>query len=407
MPTDTVRRMQEGTVVDAPIGNQAAPVAIDLFCGAGGLSNGLMRAGFNVVLGLDFDRHALKTFAANHPGAKAVEADIQEVTGADLLRQAGVSRVDLLAGGPSCQGFSTHGKRLEDDPRNFLYKEFLRIVEELQPATVIMENVKGLIISGKGKFKREVVESFESLGYKVDGHVVRAVDYGVPQRRERVIFMASRLGESIDFPAPTHGPHDSLAVKAGQLKPYVTVQEAIGDLPKIGTESYVEPLPLDEQSESDYQSTLRDGSGQVWNHVAKPVSELAMSVISQVAPGQGLRSVPVDKLPERFHKMRRIANGQLRRDCTTLYYRLSLDEPAYTITCNFKNVSSGAFTHPLENRAITAREAARLQSFPDSFIFLGSGIPRQIGNAVPPLLGERMGSAIRKHLEVAAKAAAA
>lgn len=376
------------------------PVAIDLFCGAGGLSHGLLEAGFDVALGLDFDRHALRTFEANHPRAAVVQADVRDVRGADLLRAAGVSHVDLLAGGPSCQGFSTHGKRLVDDPRNFLYKEFLRLVEELQPTTVLMENVKGLVISGKGIFKKQVVDSFESLGYNVDGRLLHAVDYGVPQRRERVIFMASRLGSTIKFPDATHGPRDSIAVRGNQLLPHVTVEEAIGDLPQINLDSQREPLRQTHRNLSPYQEAMRSGALQVWNHVSRPVSELAMSIISQVGPGEGLRSIPADKLPARFHKMRRISTGELRRDCTTLYHRLAPDAPAYTITCNFKNVSSGAFTHPFENRALTAREAARLQSFPDTFRFYGSGIPRQIGNAVPPILGRIMGEAVLEHLRV-------
>lgn len=379
----------------------ARPVAIDLFCGAGGLSYGLEEAGFRVALGLDFDRHALDTFSYNHGGAAAMLADVREVSGEELLRAAGVTEIDLLAGGPSCQGFSTHGKRLVDDPRNFLYREFLRLVDELRPATVVMENVKGLIISGKGVFKRQVVESFEELGYQVDGRLLLAADYGVPQRRERVIFMASRLGSSIKFPDPTHGPADALTVQAGHLRPHLTVQEAIGDLPEIGINSRVEPLPYPSSQGADltpFQARMRSGSTEVWNHKSRPVSALAQSVISQVGPGEGLRSIPVEQLPERFHKMRRISTGELRRDCTTLYYRLSPDRPSYTITCNFTNVSAGAFTHPREDRAITAREAARLQSFPDRFRFVGSAIPRQIGNAVPPILGRVMGEAVFEHL---------
>lgn len=389
------------TLGDTPafIGRPAAtrPVAIDLFCGAGGLSYGLEAAGFDVVLGLDFDKHALATFAENHSG-KALLADVRDISGAQLLEEAGVSEVDLLAGGPSCQGFSTHGKRLVDDPRNFLYKEFLRLVEEIQPATVLMENVKGLMIAGKGAFKRQVIESFEALGYQVEGQLVLAADYGVPQRRERVFFVASRLGTSVKFPEGTHGLPTSPAVQEGVLRPHRTVQEAIGDLPLIGPNSRVEPLPYDEAEVGEYQAQMRTGSQGLWNHLSRPLSPLAQSVVSQVGPGQGLRSIPPEKLPDRFHKMRRVASGELRKDCTTLYYRLSPYQPSYTITCYFTNVSAGAFTHPVEDRAITAREAARLQSFPDRFRFVGAAIPRQIGNAVPPILAEVMGRAILAHL---------
>lgn len=379
------------------LGADERPVAIDLFCGAGGLSHGLEQAGFRVALGLDFDKHALATFSANHDG-KALLADVREVSGKDILKAAGVEKIDLLAGGPSCQGFSTHGKRLVDDPRNFLYKEFLRLVEELQPSTVLMENVKGLVISGKGAFKRQVIESFESLAYQVDGRLLLAADYGVPQRRERVIFLASRLGSSIKFPDPTHDTPDALSVQAGHLQPHLTVHDAIGDLPQIGDNSQVEPLPYPRMKRTEYQDAMRNGATKLWNHRSRPVSELARSIITQLGPGQGLRSIPIDRLPARFHKMRRISSGELRRDCTTLYHRLSPTLPSYTITCYFTNVSSGAFTHPLEDRAITPREAARLQSFPDTFRFVGASIPRQIGNAVPPILGRIMGEAVLSHL---------
>jgi DNA (cytosine-5)-methyltransferase 1 len=143
---------------------------------------------------------------------------------------------------------------------------------------------------------------------------------------------------------------------------------------------------------------MREGSAQVWNHVSRPLSPLAASVVKHMKPGQGLRSLPPELLPARFQSMRRIASGELRRDCTTLYHRLSMDEPAYTVTCNFRNVSSGAFTHPVEDRAITPREAARIQSFPDTFKFFGASVPRQIGNAVPPRLAEAVGRQIVEHL---------
>lgn len=373
------------------------PTAIDVFSGAGGLSYGLQAAGFDVKLGVDFDRHALATFAENHSG-KALLADVRNISGQDLLDAAGVREVDLLAGGPSCQGFSTHGKRLVDDPRNTLYKEFLRLVEELQPATVLMENVKGLMIAGKGMFKRQVIESFKELGYQVDGRLLLAADYGVPQLRERVFFVASRVGSSIKFPEPTHGPRDSLAVQAGHLAAYRTVADAIGDLPLLGNSSRVEPLPYGSEATNDYQELMRANSKVAWNHVSRPLSALAQSVVSKVRPGQGLRSIPIEELPQRFHKMRRISNGELRRDCTTLYYRLSPVRPSYTITCYFTNVSAGAFTNPWEDRAISPREAARLQSFPDRFRFVGASIPRQIGNAVPPMLAQAMGGMIMEHL---------
>lgn len=389
---------RSGGIVEMPSASyERRPVAIDLFCGAGGLSYGLERAGFNVALGLDFDKHVVETYRANHDG-RLLHADVKEINGKDLLEEAGVPEVDLLAGGPSCQGFSTHGKRLADDPRNFLYQEFMRLVADIQPATVLMENVKGLLIARKGAYKEEVLDSFRSLGYHVSGQVLLAADYGVPQLRERVFFVATKLGSDLVLPSPTHGSPDALPVQAGQLEPHVTLDQAIGDLPQIGDSSRIDPLPYTDSTSCDYQRVMRKGSDKIHNHVSRPLSALARSVVEQLGPGQGLRAIPPERLPPRFQRMRRISTGELRRDCTTLYHRLSPDRPSYTITCNFTNVSAGAFAHPYELRAITAREAARLQSFPDSFRFLGHAIPHQIGNAVPTLLAEAVGRSIFNHL---------
>lgn len=376
----------------------ARPVAIDLFSGAGGLSFGLEQAGFDVRLGLDFDKHALATYERNH-SAVAMLADVTKIRGRDLLSEAGISRVDLLAGGPSCQGFSTHGKRIADDPRNFLYVEFMRLVEELDPTTVLIENVKGLLSTGNGAYKREIFESFGKLGYSVEARVLHAVDYGVPQRRHRVFFVASRLG-SIKLPEPTHAA--SLVAEASGLVPHVTLGDAISDLETLAATDHETMLKYVGPAKSAYQQEMRAESEGVWNQVTAPLSALAQGVVSQLQPGQGLRSLPPEKLPERFRRMRTIASGELRRDCTTLYHRLSMDEPAYTITCNFRNVSSGAFTHPHQDRSITPREAARIQSFPDSFQFVGASIPRQIGNAVPPRLARAVGEQILSHLTTAA-----
>jgi DNA (cytosine-5)-methyltransferase 1 len=373
------------------------PVAIDLFSGAGGLSYGLGQAGFDVRLGLDNDKHALATYAENHSGA-ALLADVREINGRDLMAEAGVSHVDLLAGGPSCQGFSTHGKRLADDPRNFLYKEFMRLVDDIRPSTVLIENVKGMLIAGKGAFRREVEAGFADMGYTVNARVLLAADYGVPQLRERVVFLASRIGDDLSLPAATFGKVPASGELEVGLRPHRTVDHAFSDLPRIGDDHRLQPSAYRTRPKNDFQKEMRDGGSKVWNHVSRPLSPLARSVIQHLGPGQGLRALPPDKLPERFQKMRRIANGELRRDCTTLYHRLSPEKPSYTITCYFTNVSAGAFTHPYEDRAITAREAARLQSFPDSFKFVGSSIPRQIGNAVPPLLAKAVGTSVLDHL---------
>lgn len=365
----------------------ASPKAVDLFCGAGGLSLGLSWAGFDVVASVDNDPHGLATFEANHPSTRPLLADIREIKGADLTSGG---ELDLLAGGPCCQGFSTHGKRWADDPRNFLFVEFVRLVNELRPKLLLMENVKGLLIAKGGAFHREILETFRDLGYKVEGRVLNAADYGVPQLRQRVFYLGSRLGDPPSFPEPAFFPADTVD---GLLRPYRTVRDAIGDLPRLGDEYLESPIAYSSEPFTEYQRIMRGNSERVSWHVARRVSDHAMRIIRQIQPGHGLRSLPLEQLPERFRRMRRISTGALRQDCTTLYHRLAWDAPAYTITCYFRNVSAGPFVHPEDNRALTCREAARIQSFPDSFEFQGASLPRQIGNAVPPLLAEAVGRA--------------
>lgn len=404
-PADSANKSKPGTPRARSQFDGRRPVAVDLFCGAGGLTLGLTRAGFDVRLGLDNDRHALGTYDVNH-GGSGLLADVREVNGHDLLAEAGVDEIDLLAGGPSCQGFSTHGKRLADDPRNFLYEEFLRIVEDLRPATVLMENVKGLLIARKGAYRQELTDRLAAMGYRVTAGVLLAANFGVPQLRERVVFLATRVGNDLALPRQTHSATPTVTSTCDALLPHVTVAEAIGDLPLIGDNHRVEPFSYATHAQTAYQAIMRDDSAELWNHLSRPLSPLARSVVTKLGPGQGLRALAPEDLPERFKKMRRISTGELRRDCTTLYHRLAPDRPSYTITCYFTNVSAGAFTHPTEDRAITAREAARLQSFPDSYRFVGASIPRQIGNAVPPLLAEAVGTALLSHLRTHGSAAA-
>lgn len=356
--------------------------AIDVFCGAGGLSYGFKLAGFRIAAAVDFDAVAVETYRRQHPDTKLFVKDIRRVRGKQLLAAAG-GRCDLLIGAPSCQGFSTHGRRDPNDPRNYLFREFVRLVRELRPAWVVMENVKGLLTYEKGRYRDEIHRSFKRAGYRVESRVLRSADYGVPQLRERLIFIATRTKEPITFPVPTHAPRE-LAEAAG-LRPYVTVGEALGDLNVIGDSG--ESWAYKSKPTNDFQRYVRrDRPRALSFHRARPVSKLAFGIIRRVPQGAGLRAIPPRFLAARFRRMRTTKRGRLRRDCTTLYYRLSWNRPSYTITCYFTNVSSGPFVHPTENRALTPREAARLQSFPDSYEFFDKRIQRQIGNAVPPLM---------------------
>lgn len=372
-------------------------VVIDLFCGAGGLSEGLRQAGFRPVVGVDFDKHAAATYRHNHPDVPVIEGNIENVTGNQLIELAGTSEIDLIAGGPSCQGFSTHGKRMQDDPRNFLFKHFVRLVSEVRPKMFLMENVRGMLTYGKGAFRKQIEAAFDEIGYRTDFTQVIAADFGVPQLRNRVLFIGTRVDDIlISFPEPTHGE-----ARLG-LKPYVTVQEAIGDLPLMGEDYSVEQRQYASAPQNPYQVYCRTGAPRkVTLHLSRPLSSQAQALAEHIGQGQGLRAAPVEVLPARFKKMRTISSGALRRDCTTLYYRLDPNRPSYTVTCNYKNVASGPFLHPWEDRAISHREAARFMSFPDHYQFVGASFPRQIGNAVPPLLGRAIGVEILKSLKTA------
>ncbi len=377
------------------MGSDSSFSVIDLFCGAGGLSEGLRQAGMKPLVGVDFDKHATATYRQNHPEVPIIEGDVAEVTGKQLTQLAGTDEIDLIAGGPSCQGFSTHGKRMQDDPRNFLFRHFVRLVDEIRPKMFLMENVRGMLTYEKGAFQRQIEAAFKEIGYRTDFTQVLAADYGVPQMRHRILFMGTRVDDiQLSFPDRTHGDADE-----PHLIPYVTVDEAIGDLPLIGDDFEREERPYACGPQNPYQVYCRTSApNDVTLHIGRPLSAQARSLAHYIKRGEGLRAVPVEALPSRFQKMRTIANGKLRRDCTTLYHRLHPAKPAYTITCNYKNIASGPFLHPWEDRSISHREAARFMSFPDHYQFVGASFPRQIGNAVPPLLGRAIGEVIVKTL---------
>ena len=206
------------------------PICVDLFCGAGGLSDGLRQAGFSPVMGIDFDPNSLATYEFNHKGSSVLCKDIRDVKAAEIESECDGRELDLLAGGPACQGYSTHGKRIEDDPRNFLFKQFIRLAKEVRPKAILIENVKGLLTFRKGYFRNLICDELNSIGYNVAARVLCAADYGVPQLRHRIFFVATRSDHEITFPRPTH----SETFTEEGLKPYVTVGEAISDLPTIG-----------------------------------------------------------------------------------------------------------------------------------------------------------------------------
>ena len=380
------------------------PRAIDLFCGAGGLSEGFRQAGFNVGFGLDWEEDALGTVALNHPETRTLAADVRDVGAKDMLGLSGFSEVDVVIGGPSCQGFSTQGRRgswaSEDDPRNLLYREFARVVEDLRPEWFVMENVPGLLYFNKGEFGRRIFGLFDRLGYSTEHKLMLAADYGVPQLRKRLIIVGSRTGQCFPWPRPTrmgavrrdaiqlweqrrlaHFPH---------LAPHVSLWEAISDLPPVPAGGGKEVAKYRKSPQSDYQRLLRGDQEFLLDHQAPMLPEVHLELIRHVKEGQTWREIPPELLPERFSKIR-------RTDGTNLFARPDRQRPSYTIITQFGNVTTGAYTHPTQNRAFTAREGARIQSFPDHFKFVGNLTSRykQIGNAVPPLLARVIAERLR------------
>lgn len=357
---------------------------IDLFCGAGGLSEGFRQAGFHVLIGQDYDEAAGATFAATHPEAKFIGGPIQDITPQQLLKAAGLGRgeVDVIVGGPPCQGYSVYNhQRGEMDPRAGLFREYLRIVEGIQPRWLVMENVTGITSIAGGKIVEEIFKGIEGLGYRVEMKILRAEEYGVPQERRRVFFIATRTDAPILFPNRTHGP---------DLRPFITVWDAISDLPKLENGDKSGPRPYSKPPKTGYQAMLRGNCTIVENHSAPRLSRLNEERMAHIPAGGSWRDIPRTLLPAGMLKAK-------RSDHTKRYGRPRKADLACTILTKC-DLHWGAYIHPVQNRSFTVREAARLQSFPDFFVFKGSSTEQyvQVGNAVPPILGLAVAKALLK-----------
>lgn len=359
------------------------PTAIDLFCGAGGLSEGFRQAGYRVLVGNDIDPYAAETFSATHPEARFLPGPIEKISVPALLKAAGLKKgeLDCLIGGPPCQAFSVYNhQRGMHDERSVLFREYLRIVKGLMPRWVVMENVTGITSAGGGKAVSEIVAGLGKLGYNVETKILRAEEYGVPQERRRIFFIGNRIGKPIAFPEPTHGPG---------LQPFVTVWDAIGDLPRLKNgEDPGEPLPYRTAPRSDYQAMLRGNSVEALNHAAPRLAPINLERMKYIPEGGSWRDVPIDLLPEGMKRARRC-------DHTKRYGRLRRKGLSSTILTKC-DLHWGAYIHPKQDRVLTVREAARMQSFPDWFEFAGPRTEQyvQVGNAVPPLLGRCVAEAI-------------
>ncbi|MBB3303154.1 MULTISPECIES: DNA cytosine methyltransferase [Rhizobium] len=356
--------------------------AIDLFCGAGGLSEGFRQGGYHVLAGNDYDTAAGETFEATHSSARFLPGPIQNYTAADFLKGTGVRQgeLDVIVGGPPCQGFSVynHARGLHDE-RSSLYKEYLRIVDGLLPKWVVLENVTGMTSAGGGAAVISILDGLRSLGYAVEHRILKAEEYGIPQERRRILFVGNRIGAPIPWPSQTHGPG---------LKPFVNVRAAIGDLPALENGEDSGELQYLASASSAYQREMRLKSKVVRNHAAARLSAVNMGRLEHIPQGGSWRDIPYELLPAGMRRAK-------RSDHTKRYGRLSWDGLASTILTKC-DPHWGAFFHPDQNRAITVREAARFQSFPDWFEFKGSRTEQyvQVGNAVPPLLGRTIADSI-------------
>lgn len=335
---------------------------IDLFSGVGGLSLGFEMAGFKAVLANEYDPAIAQSYINNRPYVKMLVNDITKLPIKDTFYQYN-NKIDLVVGGPPCQGFSQKGQRKSiNDERNFLFRYYYKVVSLVKPKYFVMENVPNLLTTENGYFKKEIISLFENIGYKIVADVLNASDFGVPQNRKRAVIIG-RLGDyALCMPRP-------------QTKK-VSIWDAISDLAYLESGEGTEVQKYRFAPQSEYQEFLRKDSPLLYNHIATKHSELALKRLQMIPPNSGREVLP----PE--HLTKSIYSGT--------WSRMQKDDISVTITTRFDTPSSGRFTHPYLNRAITVREAARIQSFPDTFIFYGnkSSQMKQVGNAVPPLLAK-------------------
>lgn len=345
------------------------PNVLDLFCGCGGLSKGFLDAGFNVEVGIDHDKIALETFIKNHPNSKAFNEDLGNLNVNKFIKKNINSKIDLIIGGPPCQGFSISGKRNIDDPRNGFYRSFFEFVNELRPKIFLLENVPNLISMGQGKYKDQILEIFNDIGYTVKFKVLTASDFGVPQNRKRVFFVGVRgKKNNFEFPLAEFGIKNSL----------LTTFDAISDLPD---KDIVDGYKYTSSPKTDYQKLMRAKSNGIFNHQLTVHSEQTKKIISLVPDGGNYKN-----LPDEYKDIRKV---------NIAWTRYSSKKPSFTIDTGHRH-----HFHYKYDRIPTVRENARLQSFSDDFIFYGTKTQqyRQVGNAVPPILAKKIASEIMEQL---------
>jgi DNA (cytosine-5)-methyltransferase 1 len=344
---------------------------VDLFSGAGGLELGFEQAGYDVVFSTDFDEHCEKVHLKNRPNIPFLRTDIHDLDEATLSKYVNCE-IDVLVGGPPCQGFSIAGPRDMNDKRNSLYLAMVKLAQILQPKAVVLENVPGMIQTNDGIGAKRIIEDFSALGYRMNAKILYAPDYGVPQIRKRVFFVGL-LDSKIDFefPSARFAPEE-----------YITCEQAIGDLPALEGIYGEEIQDYECPPLSSYQEKMRCNSTKIYNHIGSIHEEKTVALLKLIPEGKNYKALPPE-LSARFKY----------HEALTRYHS---KKPSLTI-----NTGHRSHFHYKWNRIPTVRESARLQSFPDDFIFYGSKAEqyRQVGNAVPPMLGYVVAQQLIPYLE--------
>lgn len=389
---------------------------VDLFAGAGGFSLGFKMAGYKISLAIEIDKWAAKTLQKNKARSTVVlNDDIRNYSNESKIKQQFSDHVDVIIGGPPCQGFSVAGPPKKDpgDPRNSLFIDFANWVNVLKPNVFVLENVHGILSrkNAKGKKVIDIISNtFKEIGYETEIWVLDAADFGVPQFRRRVLIVGNSAGLEIGAPNPTNSGNAKKKQSSTNLDPYVTSYEAISDLPKLKSGEGEEVRDYTIAPQNDYQRLLRGNQNRLFNHVAMNHTDRIVDRFKRIKWGRSVKHVD-----ENYQAHQRNGNGKKSESIYEMNNKRFIPtRPAYTIPASFYS----SFIHPYQHRNITAREAARLQSFPDNYRFMGKRTVvsrklldkhrrydenylsqyNQIGNAVPPMLAKVIAERIKGHL---------
>lgn len=363
---------------------------VDLFAGVGGLSYGFSKdSNFEIIAANEIMPNTAKAYELNHKNVKVYCKDIKDFGIIDLKKDFNINtgEIDLIIGGPPCQAYSTIGKRLIDDPRGKLFQDYYRVLKEINPKIFIFENVKGLLSVQNGELFKLIINLFESIGYKIYYKILNSADFGVPQIRERIIIVGSKLHQEFRYPEQTHyNIEDNNLCFNNNLKPYLTIADAISDLPFIKSNS--ESFEYKTNPINEFQKLMRKNAPpKLMEHNSPKNNENLVKIMENLPDG----GTPKD-LPEKLRPKSGFGNT---------YCRLWWNKPSTTLTRNFSTPSSSRCIHPKSPRALTTREGARIQCFPDDYIFYGSKSDKnlQIGNAVPTFLSIALKNSILEYLK--------